>query len=88
MELAITQAVVVIPILMRMVAAVVVVAPPPAVEMTIPATGVLKVEFSRSEAGLFQLATGLLQHAQISLRSLRFFSQAPSPVTRSWHTLH
>ena len=88
MELATTQAVVAIPILMRMVAAVVDVAPPPVVEMTIPATGVLKAEFSRSEAGFSQLATGLLHHAQIRLWSLRFFSEIPPPVTCSWYTLH
>ena len=88
MELATTQAVVAIPILMRMVAAVVDVAPPPVVEMTIPATGVLKAEFSRSEAGLSQLATGLLHHAQIRLWSLGFFSEILSPVTCSRYTLH
>ena len=88
MELATTQAVVAIPILMRMAAAVVVVAPPPVVEMIIPATGVLKAEFSRSKAGLSQLATGLLQHTQIRFWFLRFFSEIPPPVTCSWYTFH
>ena len=88
MELATTQAVVAIPILMRMAAAVVVVAPPPVVEMIIPATGGLKAEFSRSKAGLSQLATGLLQHTQIRFWFLRFFSEIPPPVTCSWYTFH
>jgi len=85
-----TQAVAVIPmpILMRMVAAVADVAPPPAVEMTIPAMEARKAEFSSSEAGLSQLATGLLQYVQIRIAFLSFFAQVPAPMSGSWHPLH
>merc|ERR1711934_1050380 len=86
----ITQVVAAIPmpIPMRMVAAVVDVVPPQAVEMTIPAMEARKAEFSSSEAGLSQLATGLLQNVQICVVFLSFFAQVPAPVSGSWHPLH